>query len=69
MPGMNGLDLLQELRLRSAELPVIGITGRYDASLRARVRAAGAIGLLLKPVDDAELKTVIDRVMASTAGG
>lgn len=63
MPGMSGTELMDELRARGATIPVIGITGRYDAALGARVKGAGAIELLLKPVDDAELKATIDRAL------
>jgi FixJ family two-component response regulator len=63
MPGMSGLELMDELRSRGATIPIIGITGRYDAALGARVKGAGAVDLLLKPVDDAELKATIDRTL------
>jgi FixJ family two-component response regulator len=63
MPEMSGPELMQELRARGATIPVIGITGRYDAALGARVKQAGAIELLLKPVDDAELTATIDRAL------
>jgi len=63
MPGMSGPELMDELRARGATIPVIAITGRYDAGLSARVKGAGAVNLLLKPVDDAELKATIDRAL------
>ena len=63
MPGMSGLELLEEMRARKFSLPVIVITGRYDAALGARLREAGAMDVLMKPVDDAELKAKIDRAL------
>ena len=60
MPGMNGLQLLQNIRsinhYRTAELPVIMITGHSDS--RAVMRAVfelGATGFISKPFDDIDL--------------
>ena len=69
MPGMSGLELLDELRARGAAIPVIGITGRYDAGLGRRLKEAGVMDLLLKPVDDVELKAAIDQALNSLRAG
>lgn len=54
MPGGNGPDVLRELRLLSPELPTVFMSGELDPDLRnplaARLRAAGAAGLIAKPV-------------------
>ncbi len=55
MPEMSGLDLLETLRLRHIETPVIVITGRSDVTLRERARRAGVLAFLDKPVDEDEL--------------
>ncbi|MGQ0741086.1 MAG: response regulator transcription factor [Alphaproteobacteria bacterium] len=68
MPQMSGLELLDRLRDRGATIPVIAMTGRYDAALGARVRDAGARDILLKPIDDAELIATIDRALNGAAG-
>jgi FixJ family two-component response regulator len=68
MPEMGGFELLGALRERGANIPVIAITGRGDASLRERVKQAGALDLLLKPVDDAELVGAIERALHDGAG-
>ncbi len=67
MPEMSGLELLGELRARGADIPVIAITGRGDTSLRARVKEAGALDLLLKPVNDDELLGAIGRALRQGA--
>ena len=65
MPGMGGVALLEELRKRSPKLPIIVITGRADAALKTRVERAGAVAMLEKPVDDAELMRTLESIFAS----
>lgn len=67
LPGMQGLDLLREIRSDDAYLPVILMTayGSIDTSIRAH--ELGADGFLLKPFDDIdvivqEVETVLTRV-------
>jgi len=55
MPGMNGLDLKLMLSARGSKVPVIMITARSDPALEARALASGAVCLLKKPFDSAEL--------------
>ena len=59
MPGMNGLELGQELKRRGQEIPVIFITGQRDETIRARVLKQRAAGFLLKPFSDADLLAAI----------
>ena len=59
MPGMSGLDLQQELKLRRQEIPIVFITAHGDESLRPRVLAAGAVECLLKPFSDAAVRKAI----------
>lgn len=49
MPGIDGLELLQQLRGRDAELPVILITGHGDIQLAVQAMRAGAYDFLEKP--------------------
>lgn len=42
MPGIDGLELLQQLRARDSELPVILITGHGDIQLAVQAMRAGA---------------------------
>lgn len=50
MPGMNGLELLQHIRLHFPELPVILMTAFCDEARLEAARALGALALLEKPV-------------------
>ena len=49
MPGMNGLDLVSELRARRIDTPAILITSHPNQSLRDRAASAG-IPIIEKPL-------------------
>jgi CheY-like chemotaxis protein len=55
MPGMTGLDLQRELKLRGQKIPIIFITARRDEAVRARAFEQGAVEFLLKPFSDTAL--------------
>jgi len=49
MPGLDGLQLLEQLKALDAELPVILITGHGDVPLAVQAMRAGAYDFLEKP--------------------
>jgi CheY-like chemotaxis protein len=51
MPGMDGLTLLQKIKERSPELPVMMVTAYGDDERRRRAEECGAMEFLTKPVD------------------
>lgn len=55
MPGMSGLDLQRELKLRRHEIPIVFITANRDEAFRPRVLAQGAAACLFKPFSDTAL--------------
>jgi len=55
MPGMNGLQLQEELSKRGIALPVIFLTGHGDIPLSVRAIKAGAVDFLTKPATGAAL--------------
>jgi FixJ family two-component response regulator len=58
MPGLNGLELQQQLADRS-DMPIIFITGHGDVPMSVRAMKAGAVEFLTKPLkDDALLDAV-----------
>ena len=59
MPGMSGLELLQQLNLRGATIPVVFITGHGDIPMAVEAMQNGAFDFLQKPFRDQDL---IDRV-------
>ncbi len=64
MPDMNGLELLLELQRKKITVPSIVITGNADTGLEDKVKKAGALMMLHKPVDGDELITLIEKIMA-----
>jgi CheY-like chemotaxis protein len=56
MPGMDGLELLGEVKRRRPELPVLMVTAYGDDQRRRRATELGAAAFLAKPVDFDELK-------------
>jgi two-component system response regulator TtrR len=61
MPGMSGLELIEELRRRKIALPTIVMTGHADVGSMERLRALNTVGCLEKPFRMAELKEVLGR--------
>lgn len=64
LPGMDGLSLLRLVRQRDHRLPVLVLTARREPDLEATVAAAGADGLLHKPLQGGALHAAIQRIMA-----
>ncbi|KAA6474560.1 response regulator [Agrobacterium sp. ICMP 7243] len=60
MPGMDGLDMLPEMRARRPDVPVIMITAYGDAETRRTALDRGAEGLLTKPIDFGQLRQVVE---------
>ena len=56
MPGMDGLALLREIKLRQPDLPVMMVTAYGDEERRRRASEYGASEFLTKPVDFDALK-------------
>lgn len=51
MPGMNGIEVLEAMRLQGLRVPTVMVTAFPNAHTRARALAFGAVGYLEKPVD------------------
>lgn len=51
MPGLNGMDLLQECAVACPDMPVIMLTGYGSRALEQDALTHGAYTLLQKPVD------------------
>src|SRR5947209_8955483 len=56
MPGMDGLQLLGEIKQRFPNLPVVVVTAYGDDERRRRASELGAAEFITKPVDFAHLK-------------
>jgi DNA-binding NtrC family response regulator len=64
MPGMSGLDLIPEVKVRRPNLPVFMISDYGDTERVKTALARGADGFLTKPVDFPKLKQDIMAVQA-----
>jgi CheY-like chemotaxis protein len=67
MPGMDGLALLQEIKQRRPDLPVIMVTAYGDDERRRRASEYGAADFITKPVDFNFLKAQLHRLALPTA--
>lgn len=62
MPGMSGMELLENLKAQGVQLPVIVITGHGDVPLAVRAIKQGAFDFLQKPFS---AQILLDRVYAA----
>jgi putative two-component system response regulator len=59
MPGLSGLELLEEARSRHASLPVVLVTGAGTYETLSQALTRGAAGLVTKPFAHAELQAAV----------
>jgi CheY-like chemotaxis protein len=62
MPGMDGLELLGEIKQRRPELPVMMVTAYGDDERRRRARELGAFEFITRSVDFDGLKARLHRL-------
>jgi FixJ family two-component response regulator len=62
MPGMGGLDLMEELRRRGTPMPTILMTGHMDVASMERLEDFQPVGFLEKPFSVTDLKAALSRV-------
>lgn len=63
MPGLSGLELLDNIRAMHKETDVIISTGYHEKTSYAAVIKAGAIDFIKKPIDQAELEAKLARAI------
>jgi two-component system response regulator FixJ len=68
MPGLNGIELAEELKRRGATTPVVVITGHADVPLAIQAMKAGVADFIEKPFDDAVMLAAIHNALARQAG-
>ncbi|MGR7920322.1 sigma-54-dependent transcriptional regulator [Zobellella denitrificans] len=67
MPGMDGLQLLQQLRQQDAELPVLLLTGHGDIPMAVAAMRQGAQDFFEKPYEPEQLLHSLRRAMDKRA--
>jgi FixJ family two-component response regulator len=65
MPGMDGMQLQEEMARRGILLPVIFLTGHGDIPMSVRAIKAGAVDFLTKPVTRDKLITSVHAAVQS----
>lgn len=61
MPGMDGLEVQEQLNARNIGFPVLILTGEGDIARAVRAMKNGAIEFLEKPYDEASLLAALDQ--------
>lgn len=65
MPSMDGLTLIESLRAlpQYARVPIVMLTTESSDEMKAKGRAAGATGWMVKPFDPRRLLEVVRKVI------
>jgi len=67
MPGMSGVEMLQELRKHPTCPPVLIMTSYVDPKMKADAMRNGAVGFLGKPINPVQLLAYIEKFFTDTA--
>jgi putative two-component system response regulator len=67
MPGLSGLELLEEVRAQRPSLPVVLVTGAGTHAMLTDALARGANGLVMKPFSHAELVAAVGTALERTS--
>ncbi len=67
LPGMSGLELLEEIRRSDPDLPVVMLTAYGDVQTAVHAMKLGASDYLIKGFDLAELLLVVQRALETSA--
>jgi two-component system response regulator FixJ len=67
MPGMDGIDLLRQLKREPKTLPIVIMTGHGDIPLAVEAIKLGAIDFLEKPFEDERLVIMISTALSQAA--
>ena len=68
MPDMDGIELIERLKVEGHQFPTIMITGYGDVPLAVRAMKAGAASFIEKPVRADDLLAAIDRALEQARG-
>jgi two-component system response regulator FixJ len=66
MPGLDGIGLLQKMGESNIRVPVVMMTGFGEVATAVKAMKAGAADFLEKPLDEAELLTILNRLVANS---
>jgi DNA-binding NtrC family response regulator len=63
LPGMDGVELLQEIKRKWNNLPIIMLTATSDVKSAVKAMKLGAYDYITKPFDDEELILIIKKAL------
>jgi FixJ family two-component response regulator len=63
MPGMSGLELQRQMKVRDIDVPVIFISAHGDIPMSVAAMKEGAVDFLVKPFREQELLDTIQRAL------
>ena len=66
MPELDGLALLQKIMESNNKIPVVMMTGFGEVATAVKAMKAGAADFLQKPLDQAELLTILNRLFSDS---
>ena len=69
MPGLNGLQVQEQLARSGHRIPVVFITAHEESELREQALAAGALAFLRKPFNDELLIKILKVALDSDRSG
>src|SRR5216684_3927041 len=61
--GIDGIELLRQLRVRHPDIPVVMLTGDPSVSSAVAAMRQGAFDYVSKPLDDEELQAIVARAL------
>ena len=64
MPKMDGIELLERIKLKDAELPVIMMTAHGTVEKAVEAMQKGAYNYILKPFDNDRLVIYVNKAVA-----
>lgn len=65
MPDMSGIQLLDALRARGHNMPIVFVTAYPSEAVRAEAMSRGAVCFLTKPFDGETLKHCLEAALGS----
>ena len=66
MPGMDGIELQRRIKLERPTLPVILISAHHNAEVRQTAIDEGAVDVLYKPFDAADLLKTLQSALTNS---
>jgi DNA-binding NtrC family response regulator len=65
MPELSGIDLLQLIRARGMDIPVVFISGRGSETYTEELIKLGAFGYVTKPFNLDDIENIVARALES----